>query len=118
MPGLPDVLEGTLPWSDAVRPTATPHLALLPGGHRPAAGDCLPLLTPLGWLLRELARHYPLVLLDAPSLAHPEAAPLASHCEGTYLVVRLGQSSPRQIRQSARLIARCKGRLLGCIAVE
>ncbi|MGA2620406.1 MAG: CpsD/CapB family tyrosine-protein kinase [Thermoguttaceae bacterium] len=117
-PGLPDVLDGTLRWSDAVRPTATPRLALLPGGHRRAGDDWLPLSTPLGWLLRELPRHYPLVLVDAPSLAHPEAAPISSHCEGTYLVVRLGRTTSRLVRQSARLIARCHGRLLGCIAVE
>jgi Mrp family chromosome partitioning ATPase len=126
-PSLADVVDGKAAWSEAVRPTGVPRLQILPGGmaHEtgapdPATGTVLADLSPadLGRLLRELAQHYALVLVGAASLAHPEVAPLAGSCDGAYLVVRLSQASRRAVRESARVIRRCRGHLLGCVAVE
>jgi Mrp family chromosome partitioning ATPase len=115
---LSDVLEGKANWSDAVRPTATPRLHLLPGGPIAAEKDRSAGQLDLGRLLRELVRQYALVLVAADSLAHGEVGLIAGGCEGTYLVVQLGQASRRTVRQAARVIERCRGRLLGCVAVE
>ncbi len=112
---LTDVLTGATHWMNAVRATSLPRVSLLPGGTgtlqrsdvRTAAG-----------LLRELAGHYDLVLIDATSLAHEGAAQLAATCDGTCLVVRLGEASRRSVRESVRVIDNAGGRLLGCIAVN
>jgi Mrp family chromosome partitioning ATPase len=112
---LTDVLSGATHWMNAVRATSLPRVSLLPGGTgtlrrpdvRTAAG-----------LLRELSAHYDLVLIDTTSLAHEGAAQLAATCDGTCLVVRLGEASRRSVRESVRVIDNAGGRLLGYIAVD
>ena len=69
-------------------------------------------------LLRDLAGHYDLVVVDAPSLAHRGTAQLAAVCDGTYLVVRLGEGSPRMLREAAQVVQANGGRLLGCVAID
>jgi Mrp family chromosome partitioning ATPase len=116
-PSIIDVLTGAVPWSDAVQETATPGLKLLPGG-RFLPSDCgPPAWLDLGTLLDEIHARYRLVLIDAPSLIHPEVAPLGPYCDGLYLVVRLHQCSRRALREAARAIHQSQGRLLGSIVL-
>jgi Mrp family chromosome partitioning ATPase len=112
---LNDVLTGSVRWQDAVRPTAVPRLSVLPGAQpsASAAEDY-----DVGGLLRELVRHYALVLVDGASLAWPETGSIAACCEGTYLVTRLGQTNRRTLRRAARVIEQCRGRLRGCVVIE
>jgi Mrp family chromosome partitioning ATPase len=67
--------------------------------------------------IEELREGWSLVLLDTASLTHPEVAPLARCCDGVYLVARLGHTSQRAVRQSARVIHAAGSRLLGCVVV-
>jgi Mrp family chromosome partitioning ATPase len=115
--GLGEVLSGEASWSDAVRPTAVPQLHLLPGGPVALQQGRAAEPPELERLLRDLLRHYALVLVAAGSLAHPEAAEVAGACEGAYLVARLGQTTRPAVRQAAQLIQRRHARLLGCVAV-
>jgi Mrp family chromosome partitioning ATPase len=115
--GLGEVLSGEASWSDAVRPTAVPRLHLLPGSPVALPAGRAAELPDLERLLRDMVRHYALVLVAAGSLAHPEAAEVAGACEGAYLVARLGQTTRPAVRQAAQLIQRCHARLLGCVAV-
>ena len=113
---LPDVLRGKVAWAEAVRPTSVARLSLLAGGHLSDKALATERID-LGRLLRELKRHYGLVLVDVASMAHGEVASIIGCCEGTYLVEQLGRSNPRAVRQAARLIEQSHGCLLGCIAV-
>jgi Mrp family chromosome partitioning ATPase len=115
--GLGEVLSGEASWSDAVRPTAVPRLHLLPGGPLALQEGRAAESPDLERLLRDLLRHYALLLVGAGSLTHPEAAEVAGACEGAYLVARLGQTTRPAVRQAAQLIQRCHARLLGCVAV-
>jgi Mrp family chromosome partitioning ATPase len=65
----------------------------------------------------ELRAGWSLVLVDTPSLAHPEVAPMMQRCDGVYLVVRLGHTARRAVVEAARVIRLNGGRLLGCVAV-
>ena len=58
-----------------------------------------------------------LMLLDAPSLLFPEVAVLGAHCDGIYLVVRLGHTIRRAVGEAARVIDQSGGRLLGCVVI-
>jgi Mrp family chromosome partitioning ATPase len=113
---LPDVLSGTADWAAAVQSTTDPHVSLLPGGTDEQGRS--PTIQRMGQLLRELARHYALVLVDGSSLVHREAAQLSAVCDATYLIVRLGDVTPRLLREAAEVIDGNWGRLLGCIAID
>ena len=127
---LPDVLAGAADWATAVQTTAYERVSLLPGGtdiRGPAImGTRCPRLPRglgqdvhgLSQLLHDLAGHYDLVVVDAASLAHRGTAQLAAVCDATYLVVRLGEGSPRIVREAARVLQRNGARLLGCVAID
>ena len=67
--------------------------------------------------VEDLREGWPLVLLDMPSLAQAETAPLACCCDGVFLVVRLGHTARRAIADASYLVRSSGSRLLGCIAV-
>ena len=116
--GLADVLMGAASWQEVVRQTSVPHLSVLPGVEFSNFGSRLPERLDLKRLLAELRRRFPMVLIDAASLSHREVAPLARHCTGTFLVVRLRQTARRAVGEAVGVIEGCGGRVLGCVAIE
>jgi Mrp family chromosome partitioning ATPase len=112
---LTDVLSGATHWMNAIRATSLPRVSLLPGGTGTLRRHDL---RTAAALLRELAGHYDLVLVDTISLAHEGSAQLSATCDGTCLVVRLGEGSRRAVRESVRVIDNAGGRLLGFIAID
>jgi len=112
---LTDVLAGATHWMNAVRPTALPRVSLLGGG---TASWPRPNVDATARLLRELAGHFDLVLVDAGSLTQDGTALLAAAGDGAYLVVRLGECGGRIVREAVRVIGNAGGRLLGCIAID
>jgi len=42
---------------------------------------------------------------------------MIAHCDGIYLVIRLGYATAYDVSESTRVIRQCGGRLLGCVAV-
>lgn len=102
---LPDAIEG----SALIYPTNITRLSILPPPSLTSSFD--------GQWIDELRERWPLVLLEAASLAHPETAPLAHCCDGAYLVVRLGHTPRRAVVDAARLIRWTGGRLLGCVVL-
>jgi hypothetical protein len=67
--------------------------------------------------LERLKKRYQLVLIDAPSLADVHTAAMISRCDGVYLVIRLGCTTPYDVREADKVIQQSGGRLLGSIAV-
>jgi Mrp family chromosome partitioning ATPase len=70
----------------------------------------------LTWLLR-LRDDWSVVLVDMPSLEHPEATSLLCQCTGVYLAVRLGYTPRSAMAEAARLIPTHGSRLMGCLVV-
>ena len=68
-------------------------------------------------VLEKLKKRYQLVLIDAPSLAEVHTTAMISRCDGVYLVIRLGYTTPYDVREALRVIQQSGGRLLGSIAV-
>lgn len=121
--GLAHVLMGTANWAQVVRRSTVERLSLLPGSPFPTHDEWRPRKSSLEWtgmgrLLKELKEAYSLVLVDTASLAHDEVAPASRYCDGTYLAVRLQQTTRRSLREAARVIGDCGGRVLGNIVVR
>jgi Mrp family chromosome partitioning ATPase len=117
--GLAGLLAGTATVAEVALPTTIAQLSILPHGNQlfwEEEGDAR--LSAWEAVLDDLKRRYPLVLLDAPSLAHAHVASMGSVCDGVCLVVRLGQTSRRAVRRSRQVIRTSGGRLWGCIAIR
>ena len=115
--GLAQVLMGAATWQQVVQETPVPRLDLLPGVKFPSPEVRPPEQLNLQPLLNELRGHYGLILIDAASLAHAEVAPMASCCDGTYLVVRLRHTARRDLGKAAEVIQDCRGHLLGSVVI-
>jgi Mrp family chromosome partitioning ATPase len=115
--GLSPALAGATGWRQALRKTSIPHLELLTGSDLPPPG--VGPSAPWGFrsLLGELRGHYRLILVDGASLVHPEVAPMATDCDGTYLVVRLKRHTRRHLATAVRVIQDCRARLLGSVVI-
>jgi Mrp family chromosome partitioning ATPase len=116
--GLGEVLWAVTDWGDAIQPSVVPGVDLLPNYGLPrnlGRG-----VEPLGFdsLLEELRLAYPLVVVDAASLTHPETAVLAATCDGVYLVVRFGRDTRWAVSTAVNVLAQSGGNLWGCVAVE
>jgi hypothetical protein len=90
---------------------ALPHDSMKQSGKTPGIGD--------GGdpALEDLKERYQLVLVDAPSLANIQTAAMISWCDGVYLVIRLGYTTPYDVCEALRVIQQAGGRLLGSIAI-
>ena len=65
----------------------------------------------------DVRERWRMILLDMPSLQRAEPAQLVRHCDGVYLVVRLGHTARRAVADSCRAIQARGGRMLGNIVV-
>jgi Mrp family chromosome partitioning ATPase len=115
--GIFDVLTGEADWWDAVQETGLPKLSILLNNGLPQSNAIVSQPLAFSELLTNLKREYRLVLIDAASLTHDESIPMMRHCQGVYLVVRLGHSSRRTVWEASQVVVQAGGNLLGCIAV-
>jgi Mrp family chromosome partitioning ATPase len=115
---LPDVLAGAADWPAAVQTTSQRRVSVLPGGTDAQGRGADRNLQAMSYLLREVAGHYDLVVVDAPSLVHRGTVQLAAACDATYLIAHLGEGSPRMFHEAAQVVALNGGRLLGCVVIE
>lgn len=115
--GLWNAIQSPGGWRQLVCRTDLPGVFLLPGAKQPVETD---VSTVLGFreLIQEVAQHYRLILVDAPSLAHQGAVLLAKQCDGVYLVTRLQYTSARALSEAVQLLRNQQVRLFGCVVLE
>jgi Mrp family chromosome partitioning ATPase len=116
-PGLGEFLWGAAPWTAAIQPAAIDGADLLPNFGLPKNLDHMAQPQGFDALLHALREEYPLVLIDAASLAHVETTLFASACDGAYLVVRFGSATRSTVRLAVDVLAQSGSRLWGCIGV-
>jgi Mrp family chromosome partitioning ATPase len=115
VPGLRDVLAGSVPLSRAFQETGQANLWALSAG-RADAGD---LRLPLDWLLptlRQLREQFDLVFVDAPSWNEgSEVSALAATCDAVYMVLHQKDAAPNDQAGALPLLRQPPSNLLGCI---
>jgi Mrp family chromosome partitioning ATPase len=116
VPGLQEVLAGTISLQRAVQETGlTNLLALTAGEVGPSAGARL-----AGEAMRSVLRHlrgrFDLILVDAPPWdGRPEVVALGSFCDAVYLVVSEDRAQAPEVDSLLQVIPQQGGRLRGCI---
>ncbi len=101
LPGLSDVLVGSLTWQEAVLSTQWPMLHILPTGHLPPNPAELMGSAAMQALLEELKQTYDLIIIDVPPInivSDPLA--LSAFCAGCLFVTRQHFSDHRDIRKA------------------
>lgn len=113
--GLTQVLAGEVGLQDALIPTDTRLLKLLPAGRIPPNPSEILGSQRMTELLRELSADH-MVLIDAPPLLPvTDAGLLTVASDGALLVLRVGKTFKEQVRMSVKVLERVNGRLLGTV---
>lgn len=115
--GLSEVIKGRLAWQQAVRPTATPGVCLLPAG-RTAAPSTSEVDACVGDVLTEMAGRWDAVLIDGGSMNEPSARALYTVASSVYVVIRLGETLSAAIKSAIGRLHDARARLRGCIVTN
>lgn len=114
--GLAHLLAGQCELDDCIYETDRAGLCLMPAGRdvtNPVALIDTPYFTEV---LDELAKHFDLILIDAPPVGMViDAAEIASSCDGSVLVVEYNKTRLRDIAECKRQMERSGTKVLGCI---
>jgi capsular exopolysaccharide synthesis family protein len=114
--GLTTAIVGEVSLTDAIMQTDTRNLSVIVAGAIPPNPVELLGSDQMAGLLERLERMFDVVIVDSPPVA-PVADPatLAARCGGVVLVVRAGKTDRRRIVDTARVLERAGGHLLGVV---
>jgi len=112
--GLTTVIVGSVPLEEAILHTETRNLSILLAGAIPPNPVELLGSEQLLDVLTKLRMMFDVLIIDSPPLA-PVADPatLAGRCDGVVMVARAGKTDRRRLVESAGVVERAGGRLLG-----
>jgi protein-tyrosine kinase len=116
IPGLADVLKGTIPWQQALQETKQPNCWILAAGAW--APDSNAPLQPKAMrdLLRQARKQFDLILLDALSWNEESATlTMASGADAVYLVLRQSESKTSKVNEIIARVQRHDIFLGGCV---
>ena len=107
VPGLAEVLSGSMPVDSAIRKSGVDNLDLLPTGVLPDDAAALLARARVDLVLAELSNKYDLIVIDLPPvLAVGDAFSIAKYATLHLLLIRYGLHSERQIQLVQRRFER------------
>jgi hypothetical protein len=114
--GLVDLWGGAGRGTKAIQKVGRPPISVLLGRGYASQGQ---LPKDFSWLalVKQLKQRYSLVILDATGARCADAAPIAQHCDGTYLLVAAKQTPRRAAKRAVSLLGSANAQLLGCLLV-
>ena len=114
--GLSDVMRQRINWREAVVPSATPNLSILPRGKTLAHPSEHFLGKVTDQFLQEVYAEFDYVILDSPPvMAADDVLSLAPKIDGTIFVVRFSSSSARRSRTAVNLLMQRQANVLGLV---
>ncbi|NUP95127.1 MAG: CpsD/CapB family tyrosine-protein kinase, partial [Planctomycetaceae bacterium] len=115
-PGMSDVLEGRVPWQQALRPAVNERLDVITAGPHPRSPSDLLDSPQFKALLAELEGAYDLVVCDVPpAMAVSDMETCAAHLDALLLVVRSDKASARLVEQATRRLKQTGANLIGAV---
>lgn len=118
-PGLREVLGRSVPLAWVLQPTAVDGLTGLSAGRTSGESAAVPGVEALPDVIDRLRRRFDWVLIDtAPWDARPEAALLAEHCDGVYLVARQEQIDTAETEDAQLAIRQQGGQVRGLVLTK
>jgi succinoglycan biosynthesis transport protein ExoP len=115
-PGFSEALSKGLNWEEAVHPTSTPNLFLLPRGATTQKSSEFFIGQVTETFLKQASAKYDYVMLDtAPVMAADDVTSLAPNIDGVVFVIRAEHTSARVARAALELLYQRQVRILGLI---
>jgi receptor protein-tyrosine kinase len=113
-PGITDYLRGEIPLSKAIRKLASPDLYVMTAGQNVPNPLELLNLRECRALIDELHQNFDWVIIDSPPLLFAaDGNLLATMCDGTILVVRIGSTTVDTVSRALQSL--CENNVLGIV---
>ncbi len=113
-PGMTNYLQGTASFSDVIKRVADSNLYIITAGDPVTNPLELLNLKECGSLLAEVRSHFDWVILDSPPLLFAaDGNLLATMCDGTILVVRIGTTTFDSVSRALQSL--CENNVLGIV---
>jgi len=113
-PGMTNYLQGTAPFSDVIRRVGDSNLYIITAGDPVTNPLELLNLRECASLLAEVRSHFDWVILDSPPLLFAaDGNLLATMCDGTILVVRIGTTTFDSVSRALQSL--CENNVLGIV---
>ena len=113
--GLTQLLAGDITLAEALVPSETEGLTLLPSGRIPPNPSELVGSKRMQVLIDNLKNDYTVIIDAPPLLPVTDAGLLTSAADGCILVVQVGKTYKEQVKLCAKILERVNGRLLGSV---
>ena len=115
-PGLTDILIGTTPAREAIRPEVAPKLDVLPAGSSPPNPSELLGSDAMHALLGEVRREYDYIVVDTPPvLPVTDATVIATIADAIILTIRSGETEELPAQRAAEQLRRVHARIAGVV---
>ena len=114
--GLSNVLNGELPWRDAIlRPETNEHLDIITAG--PPSRRAADLLgASMSSLIEDMSKDYDLIVLDGPPLlGFAESLQMAAAADGVIVVTRAGETSRKAVAAAVRTLYQLRANVVGLV---
>lgn len=115
--GLSNVLNGEIPWREAVNrpPDSSAWLSVITAGP-PSRRAADILGTVIASMLEEMSRDYDLIIIDAPPLlGFAETLQMASASDGVVLVTRAGETSRKAVAAAMSTLNHLRANVVGLV---
>ncbi len=114
--GLTEVLQGTLPLDEALRPSGLPNVSLMCSGVHPSSALSLLHGPRLAEVVAELRKRFDKVLLDSPpAIGISDSAVLARQADAVIFVLEHRRNPQSMTQRACQVIQSVGGRLLGVV---
>lgn len=115
-PGLTDVLLGTTPAREAIRPDVAPNLDVLPAGTSPPNPSELLGSEAMHKLIADLRRDYEYIIMDTPpTLPVTDATVIATAADAMILTIRSGETEETAAQRALEQLRRVNARIAGAV---
>lgn len=116
LPGLTNLLTRSVLLDDAIRPSDTEGLDIMPAGPQPPSPAELLSGRRFATLLDDLKRRYDHVIIDAPPVIGLADAPqMAAVADGTLIVVEANRAHRGAIKAALRRLHAARARIIGAV---
>jgi len=115
--GVAEILEGALPWEEAVCRTRYPMLFFIPHGRARSNSSVLLARPAFTRLLEEAREKYDAIVIDSPpATLLIDAAVMASRADATVLVYSLGETPKDHLRRAIQVLGKADAKVIGIAA--
>jgi len=114
--GLTSLLTGQITRNEAIVSTTVPHLDVLTAGPVPPNPSELLASKKMGAFIEEFRKDYDVIIIDTPPMnAVADAQIVATHCDGSLLVVQSGNVKREHALRAKQGLELAKSRILGVV---